>query len=346
MRRFETSAAPYLAPSNSVSGLMLRVAGSLVPAVLLHTYFFGIGLLLNIAIATLFALAAEATALYLRKRPLRPYLSDGSALLSAILFAWCLPPATPWWITAIGVIFAIVFAKHLYGGLGSNPFNPAMAGYVLVLISFPQELTRWMPAAVDGLSEAPLGSAATFMATLTGSLPTGMEWDGLTMATPLDYMKTELARMGTVTEIKAHPMFGDFAGKGFEWVGNLIALGGAWLLFKGIIRWHIPVAVLAGILVPASILYLLDPGTNPSPGLHLFGGATLLGAFYIATDPVSAATSPKGRLIYGAGIGLITLVIRKWGGYPDGIAFAILLMNGAAPLIDHFTRPKVYGHAG
>jgi len=323
---------------------MLRVAASLLPAALLHTYFFGIGLLTNIVIATVFALAAEASALSLRKRALRPHLGDGSALLTAILFAWCLPPATPWWITAIGVTFAIVFAKHLYGGLGSNPFNPAMAGYVLVLISFPQELTRWMPAALDGIPIVPLDSAGTLMATLSGKLPPGMQWDALTMATPLDYMKTELARMGTVAEIKAHPMYGDFAGRGFEWVGNLIALGGAWLLFKGIIRWHIPVAVLAGILIPASILFLLDPGANASPGLHLFGGATLLGAFYIATDPVSAATSPRGRLIYGAGIGLITIVIRKWDGYPDGIAFAVLLMNGAAPLIDHFTRPKVYGH--
>lgn len=334
MRRFETSAAPYLQPEQSVRQVMTRLLLSLAPAAALYTWFFGPGLLLNILVASLAGLATEAAMLRLRDRPLAPALGDGSVLVTAVLFAWCLPPALPWHITAIGMFFAVAFAKHLYGGLGYNPFNPAMAGYVLVLISFPQELTRWLPV------HAELGVLDVLRATLGASLP----WDAVTMATPLDYVKTELARLTTMPEIKAHPMFGDFGGRGFEWVANFIALGGAWLLYKGVIRWQIPVAVLAGLLVPASVLYLVDPGSNASPGLHLFSGATLLGAFYIATDPVSAATSPRGRILFGLGIGIITFAVRKWGGYPDGIAFAVLLMNAAAPLIDHFTRPRVYGH--
>jgi len=340
--RFDTSGAPYLQPATTVSQMMSRVLLSLVPAAVVYTWFFGPGLLLNILVASGVGLLAEASVLQLRKKPLRPHLGDYSVLVTAVLFAWCLPPATPWWITAIGMVFAVVFAKHLYGGLGHNPFNPAMAGYVLVLISFPQELTRWLP--VSGLYEQGPDALQTLWATLTGQLGGGLQWDAVTMATPLDYMKTEMARMTTMPEIKAHPMFGDFAGRGYEWVANFIALGGAWLIYKRVIRWHIPVAVLVGVLLPATLVYVMDPGSNGSPGLHLFSGATMLGAFYIATDPVSAATSPRGRLIYGFGVGVITLVVRKWGGYPDGIAFGVLLMNAAAPLIDHFTRPRVYGH--
>ncbi|MCW8845529.1 MAG: RnfABCDGE type electron transport complex subunit D [Gammaproteobacteria bacterium] len=342
MTRFDTSGAPYLQPATTVSQMMSRVLLSLVPAAVVYTWFFGPGLLLNILVASGVGLLAEASVLQLRKKPLRPHLGDYSVLVTAVLFAWCLPPATPWWITAIGMVFAVVFAKHLYGGLGHNPFNPAMAGYVLVLISFPQELTRWLP--VSGLYEQGPDALQTLWATLTGQLGGGLQWDAVTMATPLDYMKTEMARMTTMPEIKAHPMFGDFAGRGYEWVANFIALGGAWLIYKRVIRWHIPVAVLVGVLLPATLVYVMDPGSNGSPGLHLFSGATMLGAFYIATDPVSAATSPRGRLIYGFGVGVITLVVRKWGGYPDGIAFGVLLMNAAAPLIDHFTRPRVYGH--
>ncbi len=342
MRRFDTSAAPFPQPDTTVSLMMGRLLLSLAPAAAVYTWFFGPGLLFNILVASGIGLVAEAAVLQLRKRPLGPHLGDCSVLVTAVLFAWCLPPATPWWITAIGMIFAVVFAKHLYGGLGHNPFNPAMAGYVLVLISFPQELTRWLP--VSGLYAHGPDTLQTLWATLSGQLGGGLQWDAVSMATPLDYMKTELARLTTMPEIKSHPMFGDFAGRGYEWVANFVALGGAWLLYKRVIRWHIPVAVLAGVLLPATLVYLVDPGSNGSPGLHLFSGATLLGAFYIATDPVSAATSPRGRLIYGFGVGLITFVVRKWGGYPDGIAFGVLLMNAAAPLIDHFTRPRVYGH--
>ncbi|MEO0997549.1 MAG: RnfABCDGE type electron transport complex subunit D, partial [Pseudomonadota bacterium] len=179
---------------------------------------------------------------------------------------------------------------------------------------------------------------------LTGQLPAGMELDAITRATPLEQVKALTENMRTMDEVRASPLFGDFGGRGWEWINNFIALGGLWLLYKRVIRWQIPVGVLAGLLIPATLAALLSPGNYGGPGFHLFAGATLMGAFFIATDPVSAATTPRGRLLYGLGIGLITWVIRTWGGYPDGIAFAVLLMNLAAPTIDRYTRPRVLGH--
>jgi electron transport complex protein RnfD len=147
----------------------------------------------------------------------------------------------------------------------------------------------------------------------------------------------------TFAELRGGSLFGDFGGRGWEWVANLIALGGLFLLYTGTIRWHIPVALLAGLLVPATVFYLLAPSSYAAPGFHLFSGASMLGAFFIATDPVSAAATVRGRIIYGAGIGLLIYALRTWGAYPDGVAFAVLLMNGAVPLIDRYTRPRIYG---
>jgi electron transport complex protein RnfD len=184
----------------------------------------------------------------------------------------------------------------------------------------------------------------TLTYTLTGNLPDALGFDAVSRATPLDVMKSGLNNLATVTEISANPIMGDFGGRGWEWIGNFLAFGGFWLLIKKIIRWQIPVGVGLGILVPATLMWLLGPGTNPSPGFHLFAGATILCAFFIATDPVSAATSPKGRLIYGIGVGFLIFCIRRWGSYADGVAFAVLIMNMAVPAIDYLTRPHIVGH--
>lgn len=335
-------AAPYLDRPNSVTRVMTRVLLALVPATLAHVWFFGPGLLINATIAAAACAGSEALMLRLRGRPVVPTLHDLSAVVTGVLIAFCLPPLTPWWITVCGSVFAVVFAKQLYGGLGFNPFNPAMAGYAVILISFPVELTRWLPP--RALADATPGIWASLVAILTGDAPGGT-WDGMTMATPLDFAKTEVARLQTMPEIRADVMFGDFAGRGWEWIANWVAIGGAWLLYKGVIRWHIPVAVLAGIAVSAFLFWVADPGQYASPGFHVFGGAAMLCAFFIATDPVSAATTPNGRLIYGAGIGILTYVIRTWGGYPDGVAFAVLIMNMFVPLIDRYTVPRIYGDA-
>lgn len=337
--------APHLRPANTVGRVMRQVLYALIPATLAYVWYFGIGILVNMAIATIVALAAEAMMLAARDKPLEPFLTDGSAILTAVLLAFALPPLTPWWITAFGSAFAIIFAKHLYGGLGQNLFNPAMAGYVVLLICFPVEMTRWLKPGLLVEEAGQPGVLDTFSAIFTGSLPDAARLDAISSATPLDLVRTGLTHNRTIAEIRSSPLFGDFGGRGWEWIGNWIALGGFWLLFKGIIRWHIPVALLGTLLGLATLFYLADPGSHPSPGFHLFSGAALLGAFFIATDPVSAPASNRGRLIYGALIGALIYVIRSWGGYPDGVAFAVLLMNAAVPLIDYYCKPRTYGHA-
>ena len=172
-----------------------------------------------------------------------------------------------------------------------------------------------------------------------------LSFDAISRATPLDVVKAGLNNMQTFEELRAYPVMGDFGGRGWEWIGNFTAIGGAWLLLRKIIRWHIPLAVLAGLLIPSALMYFLVPGVHPSPGFHLFSGGTILCAFFIATDPVSAATSIKGRLIYGFGIGLLIYTIRERGSYADGVAFAVLLMNMATPAIDYLTMPRIVGHA-
>jgi electron transport complex protein RnfD len=325
--------------------VMRRVLYALAPAAIVYIWFFGWGLLINFVIAAIAGLLTEGAILRLRGRSTRHALNDGSALVTAALLSFALPSLVPFWIPAVGTMVAIALAKQIFGGLGKNPFNPAMAGYVFLLLSFPVQMTHWTPPRMGDLDYQYLSFAGSLNYALTGRLPADVEVDALTRATPLDLVKEGLRAARPFAEIRGGSLFGDFGGRGWEWVANLIALGGAYLLYTGTIRWHIPVAVFAGLLVPATALYTLDPGHYAGPGFHLFSGGSMLGAFFIATDPVSSATTDRGRLIYGAGIGLVTYLIRTWGGYPDGIAFAVLLMNAAAPLIDRYTRPRIYGRA-
>jgi electron transport complex protein RnfD len=239
------------------------------------------------------------------------------------------------------MLFAVVIAKHLYGGLGQNVFNPAMVGYVVVLISFPQALTAWLPPAQ--LAANPLGLADTLVTIFSGRPPGGLSWDAITGATPLDTIRTAVASGRMVSEARTAPIFGDFGGLGWEWIANWYALGGLYLLWRRVISWQVPVTMIGSVLLLGTAAYLMDPGSNPAPLQHVFSGALIIGAFFIATDPVSGCTSSRGRLLFGAGVGVITLVIRRWGGYPDGVAFAVLLMNMAAPLLDRYTRPRIFG---
>lgn len=322
---------------------MMRVLVALVPAIIAYVWYFGWGLLINIAIGVITAVGCEYLMLRLRQRPVKLFLTDLSAVVTAVLLAFCIPPLAPWWLMFLGTAFAIIIAKHLYGGLGYNPFNPAMVGYVILLISFPRQMTIWLPPHI--LSDLDFGLANTLNAIFLGKFPGGFTLDALSAATPLDLIKTQLSIDITIGETKQNSaLFGDFGGIGWEWIGNWIFLGGVWLIYKKVISWHIPVAVLGSLFLIASIFYLKDADHYASPMFHLFSGAAMLGAFFIATDPVSAATTPMGRVVYGIGIGILTYVIRVWGGYPDGIGFAVLLMNLAAPTIDYYTQPRVYGH--
>lgn len=341
--QLQTRSSPHMHGPNDVTAVMLRVVYALVPATAAYVWLFGWGVLTNILLAIAFALAGEAAILALRGRAVKPALSDGSALLTALLLGLSLPSLSPWWLILVATGFAIIFAKQLYGGLGYNPFNPAMVGYVVVLISFPLEMTSWI--APGDLREANLGLGASLNYVLTGTLPAGVGLDALTAATPLDTMKTQLGMDRTITEaLASSPVFGAVGGKGWEITNGLILLGGLWLIIARVISWHVPVGMLGALFLMSSGFYLFDPDAYPSPVFHLFSGAAMLGAFFIATDPVSGATSKRGRLIFGAGAGILIYIIRTWGGYPDGVAFAVLLMNMAAPTIDYYTQPRVFGH--
>ena len=331
--------SPHAHSGQSTARVMLQVAAATVPGVLALVLFFGPGVLINIALCIATALATEAAVMKLRGRPVGFYLKDYSALVTALLLGIALPPYCPWWIPVIGSVSAILLAKQLYGGMGYNPFNPAMVGYVVLLISFPVEMTRWV-APAELINGTP-GLGETF------SLIFGnMNVDGFTRATPLEIVRhnqsTILAQL-----YQMEPIFslGTVAGLGWEMANFGFMLGGLFLLFRRLITWHGPVAMLATMAVLSVIFY--DGGSSLSEGsplLHLFSGATMLGAFFIVTDPVSGCTSNKGRLIFGAGVGLLVFVIRAWGAYPDAVAFAVLLMNFAAPFIDNYTLPRTYGH--
>lgn len=342
---FKRTPSPHIKASISVQDMMLNVFYALIPGAIASIYFFGWGVLFNLCIAISVCLATEATILKVRKRNILPTLFDGSALITACLLALSLPSLAPWWITVIASISAIAVAKHLYGGLGFNPFNPAMVGYIVVMISFPLEMTLW---------SAPLGVNAgwpdfltTFNWVFLGTLPITESIDSISMATPIDLIKTQLNQMHDVAEtrhnIKFSPLFSTISGTGWQWINMLYLAGGIWLVKKGVADWRIPIAFLLSLVMIANIFSVVDYSVNSSALFHAFSGGTMLCAFFIATDPVSASTTPKGRWIYGIGIGVLVYIIRSWGGYPDGIAFAVVLMNIAVPLIDYYTQPKVYG---
>jgi electron transport complex protein RnfD len=319
---------------------MRHVLLALLPGAVCMTWFFGPGVVINLLLAALAAICSEAGMLYLRGKPVSSTLADSSALVTGILLALALPPLAPWWIPVIGSLFAVIVAKQLYGGLGYNPFNPAMAGYVVLLISFPLELTLWpAPHASPGLPD-------TLALVFLGTLPAGLDLDALTMATPMDSVRIQLGLEQTISTMRDGGLFGLVGASGWEWINFWFLVGGLWLFKARVIQWQIPASMLGALAGMALVFYLLNPESYTSPVFQLFSGAAMLCAFFIATDPVSASTTPAGRLVYGAGIGILTYVIRHWGGYPEGIAFAVLLMNMAAPTIDHYTQPHVFGKSG
>jgi len=330
--------SPHAHNARPTSRVMLWVIIATLPGLLAQTLFFGWGNLINVIWCVALALACEAGFLKLRGKPIAFFLKDNTAAVTGLLLGLSLPQFAPWWVSAIAVISAIVVAKQLYGGLGSNPFNPAMVGYALVLISFPVAMTtNWAEAA--GLFGGAPGFGET-LARIFSASQTAV--DGWTMATPLDEYKHKIASH-TSAEVLQHPTFGETIARGWEWVSLAFLAGGLLLIWLKIITWHIPVAVLGGLAVMS-----LAFGTNADQyaplQLHLLAGGTMLGAFFIATDPVSAATSHQGKLIYGAGIGVLIYLIRTWGNYPDAVAFSVLLMNFAVPFIDYYTPPRTYGH--
>lgn len=296
-----------------------------LPGTLMMFWLYGWGVLINLILAGAAALAVEAAMLRLRQRPLRASLSDGSALVSAMLLALALPPYCPWWLTLSAAACAMVFGKHLYGGVGSNPFNPAMLGFALVLVTFPQHMTHW-----------PSSHGMDLMNGLQQIFGYGQTPDAWVRATALDSLR--INKSLTMDELfSANPAFGHFGGRGVEWVNLAFLAGGAFLLQRKVFSWHAPVGMLASLFI-ISLLFWNGTGSDShgSPLFHLLTGATMLGAFFIVTEPVSGGKSPVARLLFGIGVGLLTYLIRTWGGYPDGVAFAVLLMNLCVPALERF----------
>ncbi len=340
--QFKVTYSPHIHSGKRVDRVMFQVLYALLPGIALYIWFFGWGIVINLVLACITALSFEAIMLWLRNRPIQPFISDGSALITGCLFALATTPFLPWWMTILGVGFGIVFAKHLYGGLGHNPFNPAMVSYIVLLVSFPAEMTQW-PSYVIINELGGLNFWESWNIIFSGQPRIDLALDAITTATPLDNIKTSLSQFIVIHEIMQNPLYGIIAGKAWEWIAVGYLIGGLWLIYIKAIDWRIPSAVLLSLFTISLIFNAVDSDLYAPPSFHLFSGAAMLGAFFIATDPVTAATSTKGRWIFGLGIGGLTYIIRTWGGYPDGVAFAVLLMNLTVPTIDYMTKPKVFG---
>ncbi|MDI6750382.1 MAG: RnfABCDGE type electron transport complex subunit D [Pseudomonadota bacterium] len=344
MRTPQLTAAPLSSPHvHAVGGVplvMAKVMLALAPATLYGFWLYGWPAVHLWWITVLSALFGEALCLRLMRRRAMPVLLDGSAALTGWLLALSLPPWAPWWLGAVGGLFATVVAKQMFGGLGQNLFNPAMVARVALLISFPVAMTQW-------IAPLPIGSAGApdFVQGLQIVLNGIPNVDAVASATLLGFSKTELSRGIDLlnTTPPALSFFGERAGSLGETSALLIAAGGLALIGLRIISWHIPVAMLAGIALPALIAHAADPARYLAASTHLLSGAAMLGAFFIATDYVTSPNTRIGQLIFGVGCGLLTWVIRTYGGYPEGVAFAVLLMNAATPAIDRLVRPRIYG---
>ncbi|MGN7611085.1 RnfABCDGE type electron transport complex subunit D [Magnetococcales bacterium HHB-1] len=345
---FEFSSSPHVHSGASVQGIMQAVIWALMPAATLSVLVFGLPALLVIVITTFSCMIIEWISNKLRSRP--SSLGDRSAALTGLLLALTLPPHSPWWVCVVGAVFAIGVGKQVYGGLGFNLFNPALIARVFLLISFPVELTTWPePSLLFGEGAYTLSQSMAII--FSGTYPASQTLDAITAATPLGQYQTAIGLGQTVsTALGGDYNFSYFnAGGGIirgslgETSFILLAAGGMYLLYKKIITWHIPVTTLLGCLVPALVLWLIDGDTYPDPIFHLVTGGLVLGAFFMATDMVTSPVTPKGQIIFGLGCGLLTYVIRTWAGYPEGISFAVVIMNTAVPLIDQYTRPVIYG---
>lgn len=330
--------SPHRHGGNSVRGVMARVACALAPGILVYAGIFGTGVLVQCLLACAVAVAVEALALRLRGRPVAATLGDGSALVTGLLLALTMSPLAPWWATVLATVFAVALAKHAFGGLGQNLFNPAMAGFVFVLLCFPAQMNRW-PAGPAGDGTVP----GVAQAVAVVFAPDGAAVDAYSGASALNHLKSRLGLMEMVGEIRTAPHYGTLGGRGWEWVALAWFAGGIALLLLGVIRWHIPAGFLAGMFLMAGMAWAMDADRYAAPLFHLATPAAMLGAFFIATDPVTAATSDRGRLVYGVLIGVLACTVRLWGAFPDGVAFAVLIGNACAPLIDRFTQPRVLG---
>jgi electron transport complex protein RnfD len=302
---------------------MYRVVYAMIPALLWSVFVFGLDALRVTLIAVVACLAFEyVIQKYLMK--IKPMITDGSALITGILLAFNVPSNIPWWIIVIGALASIGIGKLSFGGLGSNIFNPALVGRVFLLISFPVQMTSWPVNSRSGI-------------------------DAVTSATPLNIIKEGISNGTSISEITQklpstfEMFFGEIGGSLGEISALMLIIGGLYMLYKKVITWHIPVSIVATVAAVAGIFWLVNPEIYINPTYHVLTGGLMLGAIFMATDMVSSPMNPKGQMIYGVGIGLITISIRLFGAYPEGISFAILIMNAFTPLINTYIKPKRFG---
>jgi len=346
MSQYVPAPSPHTHGSLSTGRIMLTVWLAMLPASLYGVYLYGWPAFNLLLITTAVALAAEALGLRLAGKPIVPSLFDGSALVTAWLLAMTLPPWAPWWIAVVGALFALIVGKQVFGGIGQNLFNPAMLGRVALLIAFPLEMTTWV-------SPQPLFSANApgFIDSLALTFGGAANIDAVSGASLLGHIKTEVGRSVPLDEALSgfyslqQAVVGEMRGSLGETSALLILIGGLFLMLRRIISWHIPFAMLATVAMLASVMHLIDPARYADAGVHLFSGGLMLGAFFIATDPVGSPSTPRGQLVYAAACGALIYIIRTWAGFPEGVAFAVLLMNAATPLIDHYLRPRIYGRS-
>jgi electron transport complex protein RnfD len=337
-------AGPYTHAKASISRTMGLVMLALLPATLFSLYQFGWPAIFLFLVTIGACLLLEAFSLRIAGKPIKIFLMDGSALLTGWLLAMTLPPWAPWWIGVVGAFLAIVIGKQVFGGIGQNLFNPAMVARVALLISFPLEMTLFT-------SPTPLFSASApgLLESLGITFGASTQIDAVSSATTLGHLKTELGRgipldtASTSADGLWQLSLGTAAGSLGETSGLLLLAGGLFLIWKRIITWHIPLAMLGTLGLLAGIFHLIDPQAYVGPLTHLMSGAAIMGAFFIATDLVTSPVSIRGQLLFGAGCGLLVFAIRTWAGYPEGVAFAVMLMNACTPLIDHYLKPRIYG---
>ncbi len=317
------SPSPHVHTNDSTQKIMYRVVYAMLPVLVWSVFVFGLDALRVTLIAVVATLAFE----YLIQKYLikiKPTITDGSALITGILLSFNVPSNLPWWIIIIGALAAVGIGKLSFGGLGANIFNPALVGRVFLLISFPVQMTSWPVNTQSGV-------------------------DAVTTATPLGVIKESILNSVPISDIVGNlpsmvdMLIGNIGGSLGEISAVLLIIGGLYMLWKKVITWHIPVAIIGTVAVIASIFWLINPEVYINPVYHLLTGGLMLGAIFMATDMVTSPMTPKGQIIFGVGIGVITISIRMFGAYPEGISFAILIMNAFTPLINNYVKPKRFG---
>lgn len=326
MNKLIVSPSPHVHSGDSVQKNMYRVLLALVPALAASVWFFGLGALIVTLTSVLACVLFEhLIQKHLLKKP--STIMDGSAAVTGLLLAFNLPTNIPLGLIIIGAAIAIGMGKMSFGGLGQNPFNPALVGRVFLLISFPVQMTSW---------PVPIAARGAYIDAVTGPTPLSVVKEGLSAGRPFSELTAEIPSYLNL-------FMGQMGGSAGEVAGVALLLGLLYMLIKKIVTWHIPVAVVGSIAVFTGVLHLSDPQAYAGPLFHLLTGGVLLGAFFMATDYASSPMSKRGMLLYGAGIGIITVLIRIYGSYPEGVSFAILIMNAFTPLIDKYIKPKRFG---